>query len=102
MGAPEGNQNAAKGRRWLDALNKALARYVDPARQVAAGQALDKIAQNVVAAAVKGDRDAIVEIANRLDGKPAQGITLGSDEENPVKVSHKVEFVGSRSTPEET
>lgn len=101
IGAPVGNQNAAKGRRWAEALSKALARYTDPVLKVEAGQALDRIAEKVVIAALAGDPDSITEIANRLDGKPAQAVTLGSDAENPVVFNHTVEFIGaSAATPE--
>lgn len=72
-GGQPGNRNAAKGMRWRDALNKALAQYTRD--DLKAGEALDRIAQNVVIAALGGDWDAIAEIGNRLDGKPAQAIT---------------------------
>lgn len=92
-GAPLGNQNGAKGRRWQDALNKALARFTSVEPPVAVGEALDKIACLVVEKALNGDRDAIAEIGNRLDGKPAQGVTLSGDSENPLEVFQKIERV---------
>jgi hypothetical protein len=96
-GAPIGNENRRKGTRWHDALNKALARYTSAT--VKPGEALDRIAIKIVQAAVeKGDRDAINEIANRLDGKPAQGITIGGEEDNPVKVNHRIEFIDGEHT----
>jgi hypothetical protein len=100
MAAAPGNQYAAKGRKWYEALNRALLRYESD--KVKAGLALDKIAMNVVEAAVDGDIAAMNEIANRLDGKAAQSVTVGGEVDNPVKVSHKVEFIGSRSAPGET
>lgn len=100
-GAPVGNENAAKGRRWRDALNKALARYANPETQVVAGQALDRIAEQVVMRALAGDWDSITEIATRLDGKPAQAVMLAGDTENPVTFNHTVEFIGASTvTPE--
>ena len=77
MAAPRGNKNAAKGKRWEGALTKALARYSDDA--VKAGQALDSIALVVVKQALEGDREAIAEIANRLDGKPQQAVQLDGE-----------------------
>lgn len=74
MAAPIGNRNAAKAKRWETALTKALARYSDNA--VKAGEALDKIAEVVVRDALAGNRDAIVELANRLDGKPLQPVEM--------------------------
>jgi hypothetical protein len=91
-GAPKGNQNAAKGRRWREALDKALKRYTNahvetnPALVCQAGEALDKIANNIVHRAVYGDLECAEEIANRLDGKPAQAI-VGDDEAAPIRVA---------------
>jgi hypothetical protein len=76
-GAPIGNQNAAKGRRWANALREALITYEDPERMIQAGQALGRIAQRVVLMALDGDKDVISEIANRLDGRPRQQIDAG-------------------------
>jgi hypothetical protein len=76
MAAPTGNRNAAKGKRWHDALHKALARYADKNLKIKAGEALDRIAAVVVENAIKGDRDSITEIANRLDGKPMQPVEM--------------------------
>lgn len=79
-GAPFGNKNGSKGKRWQEAIDKALKRFNraatedDPATQVKTGEALDHIAQTVVAAAIDGDWWAVAEIGNRLDGKPAQSI----------------------------
>jgi hypothetical protein len=94
MAAPLGNQNGKKGKRWQDALMKALARYANPEKQIEAGQALDRIAENVVASAIAGDTSAIAEIGNRLDGKPAQSLTVGGDDDAPpVKFKGVIELV---------
>lgn len=77
MAAPRGNQNARKGKDWETALRKALARYEDV--NVPKGQALLKIAEGCVAQALAGDKDARIEIANRLDGKPAQPVDGDGD-----------------------
>jgi len=92
-GAPLGNINGAKGKRWQDALNKALARFVSVDPPIAVGEALDKIALRVVEGALAGDWDSITEIANRLDGKPAQSVTVGGDEDSPLQHKHEVVFV---------
>src|SRR5262245_30411755 len=52
---------------------------------------LDVIAQKLVESAKDGKLDAIREIADRLDGKPAQ--TLQGDEENPLNVRHVIERI---------
>lgn len=86
MGAPIGNQNAKKAKVWSDALRRALARYSNST--VEAG--LDKLADRMVKAAAEGDQDAwhlITEkIGDRLEGKPAQAIVGGGDEDDPVKL----------------
>ncbi len=90
MAAPLGNQNAKKAKRWEDALNKALARFATEDGKVKAGEALDKIAETVVLQALAGSKDAWLEIGNRLDGKAAQAVTVGGDEENPVRTISEV------------
>lgn len=93
MGAPVGNQNAKKAKRWQDALVKALARYSNVEAKIEAGQALDKVAEMVVMKALGGDKDAIAEIGNRLDGKPAQAI-IGGDEDDPaIRTVARIELV---------
>jgi hypothetical protein len=92
MGAPVGNQNAKKAKRWQDALLKALARYESDEQKVKAGEALDKIAERVVSLALLGDKDSWQEIGNRLDGKPAQ-VIIGDDDEPPITVRGVIELV---------
>lgn len=103
-GAPFGNQHAAKGRRWREALDKALKQYadagiVDPQTGLFArapvrmGEALDRIARNVVERAViHQDRDCEEEIALRLDGKPAQPI-IGDEDGAPLSFVGRIERV---------
>ena len=72
MAAPEGNKNYVKGKKWQKALEKALARIGDGDMEVG----LAKVADKVVLAAAEGDKDAWKDIADRLDGKPAQTTTI--------------------------
>ncbi len=74
MAAPKGNKNAKKAKDWEGALRRALAQYEDTANKIAPGEALRKIAENVVKLALAGSKDAINEIACRLDGKPTEYI----------------------------
>ena len=76
-GAPLGNQNARKSKLWQRELQRALKRHTQPG--VDAGEALAKIAEKVVSKALAGDFEAIHEIANRLDGKPATQTSIGID-----------------------
>lgn len=73
-GAPKGNRNARKSKDWESALRRALAQYEDRASNISPGEALRKIADNVVKLALAGSKDAINEIACRLDGKPTEHI----------------------------
>jgi hypothetical protein len=77
MGAPVGNTNGAKAKRWQKAIERALARA---GGDIDAG--LAPIADSVVAAARSGDKDAWREIGDRLDGKPAQ--TIQGDDNAPI------------------
>jgi len=65
MAAPKGNQNAAKGRMWAEAVRKAALN----------NDKLRKIADKLVDMAVEGDMQAIKEVGDRLDGKTVQAVT---------------------------
>jgi len=81
-GAPVGNQNAAKAKRWREAILRALSRS---AGSIPAG--LDKAADQLVSLAMEGDKWALDHIADRLDGKPKQETVLAGDEESgPLRV----------------
>lgn len=91
VGAPIGNKNSAKGRDWQDALRKAMIQYED--KDVPQGQALFKIATKVVQQALAGDSTAWQEIGNRLDGKPAQSLTVAGDDDRPLVTAIKMMIV---------
>ena len=86
-GGQLGNSNATKAHAWRGALNRALAQYQSD--MVPRGQALNLIAERVVRQALEGDRDSIAEIANRLDGKAVQGISVAQD--GPLTIVHRCE-----------
>ena len=92
MAAPLGNQNSAKGRLWEGAIKRALARRVEGDLS----RGLDILADKLVLAAESGDQWALLEIGNRLDGKPAQAVTVSGDEDNPIEHNHTVKFIGDR------
>lgn len=71
-GAPEGNQNAAKSKIWLDTIRRHLAKRPKD---------LEDVAIAMFEAAKQGDMSAIKEIGDRLDGKVTQ--PLGGDESAP-------------------
>lgn len=67
MGAPLGNQNARKGR-WADALMRAC----DEEDPLTRKRFLQAIADKLRDKAYEGDIQAIKEVGDRIDGKPAQ------------------------------
>lgn len=76
MGAPLGNKNGAKQKRLVtDALRRAAAQSPEKLKQ-----ACEKILDD----AANGNLAAFNTIADRLDGKPAQSVTVAGDEDNPL------------------
>lgn len=71
MGAPVGNQNAAKAKVWQQAIVRAL----EHRSRLRQRQALDELAGVLLDRAAEGDMAALKELGDRLDGKPAQAIT---------------------------
>ncbi len=87
-GGQPGNQNAVRAKRWREAILRALARK---SGSVEAG--LDAAADKLAALAIDdGDKWALEEIGNRLDGKPAQ-VIAGDDDLPPVKLEGRIKLV---------
>jgi len=71
MAAPEGNTNSkAENRLWGNTIRRAIAQG-DPER-------LRRIAEKLLAMAEDGDLQAMKELGDRTDGKPAQSLDLGN------------------------
>ena len=75
MGAPIGNQNAAKGAEWKQAIKRALAHRSGKTYR----EGLDEVATEFVKAAAGGDAWAMRELGDRIDGKPKQSIDMDVD-----------------------
>lgn len=87
-GAPLNNQNAAKGRMWNAAIQKAL-RKRSKSEQM---EALQEIADKLLDRAMDGDITALKELGDRLDGKSHQ--TIGGDgPDGEIPVSMTVKYV---------
>lgn len=84
-GAPLGNQNAAKGRLWNDALRMAIAQD-DRSR-------IRKAIEKLLDLAAEGEPWAIKELADRLDGKPVQQTVLENSDGSPLLSGIQVTFV---------
>jgi hypothetical protein len=76
---------------WRDAIMIAIKRRAEGKDSP---QALTRLAEAVVAAGLAGDMTAIKEIGDRLDGKPAQSVSVSGEEGGaPIKTSLEVMFV---------
>lgn len=82
-GAPLGNQNAANPKVWQDAIRRALARKKDG--DLKAG--VDRLAEKLIESAENGDQWAMLEIGNRLDGKPAQQVQHSGPDGGPIQLA---------------
>lgn len=80
MGAPVGNQNAAKAKLWTAAISRALDKRAGGDKV----KALDELAEKFLTACDEGDLSAFKELGDRLEGKPAQ--TFGGDPDLPPLV----------------
>lgn len=80
-GAPQGNNNPEKGKRWKLAIEKALEK-----RGPDMVQALTLVADQLVQKATEGDISALRELGDRIDGKPAQAVNLGDHEGNALTI----------------
>lgn len=78
MANPRGQQ---RDKPFRDALRMELAAIGDDSK------ALRMIARSLIAAASEGKMDAIKEIGDRLDGKPAQAIENGEDGDFAIAVT---------------
>ena len=91
MGAPIGNQNAAKGKRWTAAVERALERRAtnrEPPKDVSKFMAgIDAAADEFVKQLFDSkDLGYFKELGDRLDGKPHQTIAAEVDTNVTVEV----------------
>jgi len=82
VGGQPGNTNATKGKPWRDAIDNALKKR-DKSR-VGGKLALDELAEKLLSLCDEGDLAALKEMADRIEGKPAQSMTLSGDEDAPL------------------
>ena len=85
MARPIGAQN--KDKPFRDALRMELADAGENHKK------LRQIAASLIASAAEGKIDAIKEIADRMDGKPAQAHIGGDEDDPPIKTVTKIELV---------
>jgi hypothetical protein len=76
---------------WSEAVQRAVKRRME--NEDGKPQKIERLADKLVDFALEGQGWAMQEIGNRLDGRPAQAVTVSGDEENPLQVVNKVERV---------
>lgn len=86
MAAATGNQYATNARVWKAALERALDKRGAGNRMVA----LDALAEKLLSKCDEADMTALREFGDRMDGKPAAAIDLGSDPNRPVLVQEVI------------
>lgn len=79
-GAPLGNQNAAAGKKWKAAIDRAI----ETRSRVEGKEMLDELANVLINQALAGEQWAVKELGDRLDGKAAQSVDVGSDPDRPL------------------
>lgn len=87
-GAPEGNENSAKGKDWTLAIKRALARRGEGDYR----RGLDVLADRLIKAAESDDNAylrAIEAVGDRMEGKPGQAVTLMGDQDAPIHIESK-------------
>lgn len=75
------------GKIWRDAILRAIKR-----REAEDPQALERLADKLIAQVEAGDVAATREFGDRVDGKVAQAL-IGGSEEDPISVVHKIERI---------
>lgn len=84
-GNPDGGR---KAKLWRDAIARAIKR-----REETDPLALEKLADKLIVKVEDGDIAAIKEFGDRLDGKPAQAIIGGDDDDPAIKTITRIEIV---------
>lgn len=82
MAAAEGNTYATTGKRWRDAINRALAKRARSDAQAA----LDALAEKLLALCDNGELGALKELGDRVDGKAVQGLEHSGPDGGAIKV----------------
>jgi hypothetical protein len=95
MAAPKGNTYAANSKRWKQAIENALNKRNESRADKL--DALDVLAEKLLAKCDEGDMTAIKEFGDRMDGKPSQAIDVGGQADNPLVTELVVRVVEAGS-----
>lgn len=96
-----GNDNAAKGTRWRDAIERAIEYWpqVCPTGQNDLMKGLNEAAHQFVAKMMdEGDLGFFKEFGDRLDGKPKQSVDVGGEVPFIQKITREVVDVQPKDT----
>lgn len=85
MGAPVGNLNASKSKRWYETLDRAIKQDEGARLRAAAEKLLDL--------AAAGEQWAVKEIGDRLDGKPTQQTEISGPDGGAIETISRIERV---------
>lgn len=85
VGAPEGNENARKGKMFYDQLRKVLVQN-DSLK-------LRMISEKLVDAAIQGEAWAVKEVMDRMDGKPVATQEITGAEGAPLLKGVEISFI---------
>lgn len=91
MAAPQGNQNAARAKVWRAAIERALERRSQS--RTDGIKEIDALAEQLLNLVAAGDLGALKEFGDRIDGKPAQAIIGGDENDPPVRTVNRIELV---------
>ena len=80
MAGAIGNQYATRARVWRDAIDRAIERR---GANKTRAEALDALAERLLAKCDEGDMAALRELGDRLEGRPTQ--IVGGDPEAPLR-----------------
>lgn len=89
MGAPVGNQNAAKSRLFEQAFIRAIKQRD---LKEGDGETLRKIADKLIDLALEGNVPSFKEMRDTVDGKPVQALEHSGPDGGPVEQSLIVKF----------
>lgn len=90
MARPHRPKGAWSDKAWRDAIRVAVLRaHEDPKK----GKRLAALADALVEAGLSGDVPALKEIGDRLDGKVAQALIGGGENDPPIRTVTRIDLV---------
>ncbi len=100
VGAPIGNNNPGNGKRWSNAVQRAMEAYPNPPVSLEINKGLDAAAHKFVQRMMTdGDLGYFKEFGDRIDGKAPQAIIGGGENDPPINSKLTVEYIGASATP---